>query len=239
MLFGKNPEAEVLLAILGLKENDVERFRDVHFCEEGISIYTRTGGGNRDDYKQQALLTSPYYIRDEDDDYDCTYATFYFRIPEDVKEDVEAFKNARKNGISGKLIQWILKTLEREPTKDDLYAEVYSKQRKAIQGAKLLNLVESNGHTVVPLDDCTLNILLKMSEDVGGEELAYSVRPYKITVKQNVSTHSFGDDVSRVKISLDFSNKKWEIDRDEWNRWQQKFGEKYPKSIAKIAERIN
>lgn len=44
----------------------------------------RTGGGNREDYPNAALTTHPLYLRDVDDDYDPTYAHYYFRIPEVV-----------------------------------------------------------------------------------------------------------------------------------------------------------
>lgn len=105
LLFGRNPNTDVILAILGLKQNDVERFRDCGFLDDGIYIYTRTGGGNREDYPNEKLTGSPYYISDVDDDFDTTYATFYFKFPDEIKDDVEKFKNVRENGITGKLIQ--------------------------------------------------------------------------------------------------------------------------------------
>lgn len=89
MLFGRNPAARLLLAMLDLTEADVGRFRDCYLGRDEetkklrICIYTRNGGGNRDGYeavtaKLQAL---PTYVKDYDDDYDCTYATYEFNVP--------------------------------------------------------------------------------------------------------------------------------------------------------------
>lgn len=108
MLFGVNAAAPVLLAMLGTEANAVPRFRDCYLTEEKkIAIYTRTGGGNRpyyesaESYKAETgdepegrcwnedLRLLPGFIRDEDDDFDCTYATFYFDVPEKFKHLIE------------------------------------------------------------------------------------------------------------------------------------------------------
>jgi len=95
----------VLLGMLG--DPVVARFRDawVEKGEDGpvIAIYTRQGGGNRECYCDsepgrahvpgqchaacnEALAAHPLYLRDADDDFDATYATFYFRAPEQWRE---------------------------------------------------------------------------------------------------------------------------------------------------------
>lgn len=83
MLFGKNPDTAPILAALNLSEGMIERFRDVWIDEDEnrIVIYTRTGGGNREYYQNEVLTSHPLYIRDEDDDFDSTYAKYYFAIP--------------------------------------------------------------------------------------------------------------------------------------------------------------
>ena len=76
----------VLLAMLG--NPGVGRFRDA-WVEKGddgepvIAVYTRIGGPNREDYAAviDALAAHPQYIRDADDSFDATYATFWFRVP--------------------------------------------------------------------------------------------------------------------------------------------------------------
>lgn len=99
----------LLLAILGSPV--VARFRDawVEKSDDGpvIAIYTRQGGGNREcfcesrngviDAEQhvpgscyaacnEALAAHPLYLRDADDDFDATYATFYFRAPGEARD---------------------------------------------------------------------------------------------------------------------------------------------------------
>jgi hypothetical protein len=88
MVFGTDGRgrAEVLLPLLG--NPDVGRFRDcwIEKAPDGdpvIAVYTRNGGGNRPDYADviTALQQHELYLRDTDDDFDSTYATFYFRTP--------------------------------------------------------------------------------------------------------------------------------------------------------------
>jgi hypothetical protein len=84
MLFGMNPEASDILGLIGINVGDVERFRDCFIADGQIQVYTRTGGGNREGYPNKVLTSNQYYIYDEDDTYDCTYATYYFKIPENA-----------------------------------------------------------------------------------------------------------------------------------------------------------
>lgn len=113
MLFGVNDYAPVLIAALGMTANDVPRFRHCYIDGEQIVIRTRTGGGNRDYYDSEescrenypdyfngkedpsgpwnsSLTGSKFYIYDEDDDFDSTYANFYFRFPDEYAEDLKA-----------------------------------------------------------------------------------------------------------------------------------------------------
>jgi hypothetical protein len=97
MMFGSNgfARAAVLLPVLGV--SDVGRFRDcwVEKDEAGepiVVVYTRNGGGNRPDYAEiiERLQQHPLYVRDADDAFDCTYATFYFRCPPEYRDDLLA-----------------------------------------------------------------------------------------------------------------------------------------------------
>jgi hypothetical protein len=92
MLFGTNPAADKLLAALGTTMGDVPRFRDVYLDEDGIVIYTRTGGNNREDYEDEinALRDLPGFVSDEDDDFDNTYAYFRYAVPDAFMEEVRA-----------------------------------------------------------------------------------------------------------------------------------------------------
>lgn len=79
-----------LKTLLDLDLRQVGRFRDtwLELDEQGeprIALYTRNGGGNRPDYtKQTAFLQGhPEYLFDRDDTFDSTYATYYFKVPQD------------------------------------------------------------------------------------------------------------------------------------------------------------
>jgi hypothetical protein len=84
LIHGENKMASLLLGLLGLFRDDIPRYRDCFWNGERIGIYTRVGGGNRDDYEEGIafLRAQPTYISDVDDDFDNTYATFYFRMPD-------------------------------------------------------------------------------------------------------------------------------------------------------------
>lgn len=92
-LFSTDSIADELLAMLGTSRNKVPRFRDCYLTEDGIAIHTRTGGGNREDYEDENdyLTTLPGYRYDEDNDFDCTYADFYYDVPEAFAEQVRAW----------------------------------------------------------------------------------------------------------------------------------------------------
>lgn len=105
MIFGESKTADALLALLGLKRDDFYRYRDCYLTENGeIAVYTRGGGGNRrcicryygeqlpgEPHRpdcpvvmQAKLRQHPWYKYDENDEFDCTYATFYFQPSEEV-----------------------------------------------------------------------------------------------------------------------------------------------------------
>lgn len=91
-LFGQNADAPKFLAILNhVAPFDPPRFRDCYFDGEFIVVHTRTGGGNRECWCDEgsehacfgaandAMTTHPWYVRDVDDDFDSTYADWFFR----------------------------------------------------------------------------------------------------------------------------------------------------------------
>lgn len=109
MVNGVNEMAPVLLAMLKLHPAAAPRFRDCWWNGEHIVVYTRTGGGNRAYYESEVscrmhypshfdgsrpfphgpwnedLRQLPTFVRDEDDDFDSTYALFYFTVPENLQ----------------------------------------------------------------------------------------------------------------------------------------------------------
>ena len=91
-IFGVNRWSPVLRQILKLDVPDgydTGRFRDISVQKaEGepskIVLFTRNGGGNREEYQYvfDALESHPNYLCNYDDDYDCTYASVEFSVPE-------------------------------------------------------------------------------------------------------------------------------------------------------------
>jgi len=85
MLFGMNANADQLLFLLGKKREDFGRFRNVYVDAGFIVVYTRCGGGNREDWPEvfDLMAAHPWFSHDEDDEFDSTYCCFYFKIPQE------------------------------------------------------------------------------------------------------------------------------------------------------------
>lgn len=245
MIFGKNQNTDIILSLIGMKECDVERFRNCGIDSQAkeIYIYTRTGGGNREDYPNEILTSSPYYKYDEDDDYDCTYATYYFNFPEEIEQDILDFIDMKNKGISAKLINWLNKTFERQETEKDKHTNAYNEQMAVIQKLQRDYHVSEafNGHTLIVFSDYGMEQILKITEKNDGNFVAYwSCKPYKFKLLQNEPRWSFDKkkptiEQEQVRIRPQIV---WEIDIDAWKRYKEKFGSKYPKSIAKLIEEI-
>lgn len=94
MVFGMNPDSNKLLEVLGKTQGDFGRFRNVYMEDGYIVVHTRNGGGNREDYEDvfDEMSEHPWYSHDADDDFDCTYANIYFKIPEGKEETMMALR---------------------------------------------------------------------------------------------------------------------------------------------------
>lgn len=96
MINGVNPATFFILPLLGEKHpDDYPRFRDCFVTEDNeIAVYTRVGGGNRNEgFGEEELQSHPNFLRDEDDDFDSTYATYYFSVPEEWEKDFDLVVN--------------------------------------------------------------------------------------------------------------------------------------------------
>lgn len=237
LLFGRNPQSELLLAVIGLKENDVERLRDVSASEDGkqIYVYTRTGGGNREDFPNTEMRSLPCWLDSVDDDYDSTYCTDTFNVPEGFAQDVVNLKDILQYGIRPEFGQHLRKTAERTPTPSDIEANLYRNEEEKL---KKTRHVMANGHTFVPYNDGAMQTALEIAEKNNGKlRSCLGIMPLVITVKQNHrpfkgETHS--DYIERVEISYE-----WVIDAEYWSHCQEKFTDKFPLSMAVIAEKVN
>lgn len=92
--------AAILLPAIGLnpKAGAAFRVRDAWVEKDGlgrlfIHVYTRVGGGNRERYAKviTEVRRSEYYERDADDRFDSTYASFWFRVPDQFCESLRRY----------------------------------------------------------------------------------------------------------------------------------------------------
>lgn len=76
----------------GLEDVNFPRFRDIYVSSNNpiVNVITRTGGGNREYYENDACTDVPTYISDKDMDYDSTYAKFKYKI---LPKYVDEWKN--------------------------------------------------------------------------------------------------------------------------------------------------
>jgi hypothetical protein len=102
MMNGFNPACVFIMPMLGRKQNEWPRFRDCFVTEDNnIAIYTRVGGGNRNaGYNEEKLYEDPLFIKTYDDEYDNTYATYEFNVPEKWKADFDLILEGKVTEIS-------------------------------------------------------------------------------------------------------------------------------------------
>lgn len=91
LLFGENSFAKEILNMVGVEKVSLVRYRDAWIKNGEAIVYTRNGGGNREDktiaFLMDVILPShPLYILQGDDSYDNTYAYIKFKVPEEFKE---------------------------------------------------------------------------------------------------------------------------------------------------------
>ena len=136
ILFGVNNAAPMLLSCLGFKSTDIPRFRDCFIRGNNIVIHTRTGGGNRGYYESEeccrlnypedfdnvddpsgpwnsTMSNNAFYICDDDDEYDCTYANFYFRFPDEYVNDLTALAERSETYKPSDKWQALFKAMEK------------------------------------------------------------------------------------------------------------------------------
>lgn len=111
MVNGMNQAAFFILPMLGKQPDEYPRFRDCwagklknneskldqfglplkrqHNSDDSfITVYTRTGGRNRDE-SNTVITTMPEYVEDYDDAFDSTFAFWIFKVPERWKADYQ------------------------------------------------------------------------------------------------------------------------------------------------------
>lgn len=109
LMNGFNSACVILLPMLGRKPEEYPRFRDCYLSEdkERIVIYTRVGGGNRGcDMGEEELMEDPLFVKTYDDDFDCTYGSYEFNVPDKWKLDFEKIKNNDLKNVSDEYVDY-------------------------------------------------------------------------------------------------------------------------------------
>ena len=109
MVNGFKPACLIIMPMLGRKQEDYPRFRDCFVVnKKEIVIFTRVGGNNRNQgFGEEELYKDPNYIRTFDDDFDSTYGSYVFRVPEKWKKDFDAIMEDRFTDVSEEYIKYL------------------------------------------------------------------------------------------------------------------------------------
>ena len=117
-----NPDAGRVLNLIGLDPTFLIkecRLRDVYLSKDKtkVVIFTRIGGGNRERYSAsiKRLKNFKGYIRDYDDNFDNTYASFEYQIPSNKLIEVVAFLSSSDTTTGGEKLKQSLEKLEKDP----------------------------------------------------------------------------------------------------------------------------
>ena len=133
MIMGCDMASFLVFPMLGFGHpENFPRFRDCHIEGEFIEVLSRMGGGNRDCWEKgeencdccacmaDKIEKNPLCISRTDDDFDCTYCTFKFKVPEEWKKDFELIKNGNLKETSEKYKNLVLSIVKTEELKEKL-----------------------------------------------------------------------------------------------------------------------
>ena len=109
MVNGFNPACVFIMPMLGRKQNEYPRFRDCFVTDDNnIAIYTRVGGGNRNcGYGEEELYEDENFLKTYDDEFDSTYGTYEFKVPDKWKEDFNKIMDGRMLEVSTEYIDYL------------------------------------------------------------------------------------------------------------------------------------
>lgn len=111
---GYNPSCILILPMLGRSSSEYPRFRDCFVSTENgkeyIDVYTRVGGGNRNcGYGEEKLYEDENFVITFDDDFDNTYGTYRFNVPEKWKKDFDLIVKGKLSEVSDEYIAEVKK----------------------------------------------------------------------------------------------------------------------------------
>ena len=109
LLFGFSPACVTILPMLGRKQEEYPRFRDCFVTDDNnIAIYTRVGGNNRDcGFGEEELYKDENFIRTYDDDFDNTFATYEFKVPNKWENDFDKIMKNEFNKVSDEYVEYV------------------------------------------------------------------------------------------------------------------------------------
>lgn len=134
LMNGVNPAAFFILPMLGKHPDEYPRFRDCFVGEDKktIEVFTHVGGGNRHSgYGEEELEKHPNFIRTYDDDFDSTYGTYVFSVPERWRDDFEKILNGKTLFISEEYFNEILRVY---PKLEDEFRKMFNRPKPIING---------------------------------------------------------------------------------------------------------
>lgn len=152
MVFKPNILGPVMMAALGYETPmDVGRYRDCIITKSNeIVIYTRNGGANRESYTDdiERMRSHACYLRDVDDSFDSTYASFYFRFPDGFKEDFE--KMAELIGVDWNPDERWKKAIDAMESQEPADDQTIRDPKETIEGLKpvldnIMSLIKDSG----------------------------------------------------------------------------------------------
>lgn len=131
MINGFNPSCVLIMPMLGRKQDEYPRFRDCFVTEEkNIAIYTRVGGGNRNcGYGEEELYEDENFLTTYDDDFDSTYATYEFKVPEKWKADFDKILCGDFASVSVEYIEY-LKQFYPKLAEQGVFEKIFNKQEE-------------------------------------------------------------------------------------------------------------
>lgn len=153
-LFKYNSLLPQCLMLANVRVNEVERLRDAVLKKDKkygyiVEVLTRTGGSNRSSFPNTNLIINFNYIKSYDDNYDNTYAHFFFKVDPDWLEliDLEKiYKNQSRKEINlKKMFETEFKEMNIEGT------EAYKRAQNMAKN--LESAINRNKSTILYMDD--------------------------------------------------------------------------------------
>ena len=127
MMNGFNPACVLIMPMLGRTQHEYPRFRDCFVTDNGnIAIYTRAGGGNRGcGFGEEELYKDENFVTTYDDDFDSSYATYEFKVPDRWKTDFDHIINNRFAEVSKDYVEH-LNTFYPKLAENGLFDKLFS-----------------------------------------------------------------------------------------------------------------